>query len=257
MTMQNLALFSLPSTWHLAHPMDAADWRAAWMRAGIGDTHAWNRLRVVCARELLWVISGSPETNSWLDQHMNAIACAVTDVVGDAVAFEVRSRTIGVRASADRLWAYRFPRLVLAKGTGDWQPHFAHPLDPNILQRMQHVLESGIRRELTAWNRLPDVLDDQNHFLTITDPGRAVIIPAIHADRSGHGKSVNVLVRSNIIAISPIRIEGEVFAGPLASLGFGRMLRTSAPELLDTSTQRALLQLPDFQSLISPGDATP
>jgi len=242
--MQITSLFSLPESWAAAHPMDASDWRTRWVAAGIGTFDQWNNLRVVAVRNLVWVISGSPAANEWLQNHLDAIAGEVAATVDDAVPLEVRERSIGVRKDADSLWAYRIPRFVACKGSTNWKPHFEPALDQALLDRMTRSIEASLRRELTAWGRLPEVLADGQPFMVISNPGRPVVIPAIHANRSGHGKSVSVLTRSAMVLMSPFRLEGEFFAGPLSSIGYGRLQRTSAPEMLDRRTQRALLTLP-------------
>lgn len=243
--MQQTARFTLPEDTWGANGRDSSDWRSIWVAAGIGGLDDWNRMRVVMVRETLWIIASTPASGGWLTSHIDAIAGVIADVVQDAVPLVIRSRSVGVRAGGEHLWAYRFPRIVVAKGTGDWKPHFAGTLDPALTARMTRMIESGLRRELLAWDRLPDELDGP--FLVIADPGRPIIIPAIHADRSGHGKRVNVLARSQLMVFSPYRFEGDLFAGPLASIGFGRMLRSATATLLDRQTQCALLALPAYQ----------
>lgn len=227
--------------------MDASDWRKIWVASGIGTMDDWNRVRVCAGRDLLWVISGSPAANDWLAEHLDAIAGVVRDVVREVVSLRFRERNVGVRAGVDRLWAYRFKRLVLAKGSsGDWKSHFASPLAPELIAQLTQTIETGIRRELAVWGRLPDVLDEAPSFVVVSQVGRPIIFPGVHADRSGGGRPVNVLARAHLVALSPFRLEGEFFVGKLTALGHGRLLRTDAPELLDRPTQRALLALPTF-----------
>lgn len=249
--MQATALFSLPGLWVSSHGLEASEWRTRWVGAGVGSLDDWNHLRVVVAREMLWIIASNPTANVWLMAHIDAIAGVVATTVNDAVPLQVRQRAIGVRTGTEELWAYRFPRLVVAKGSGDWTPHFAAIPDPGLLDGLARTIEKGIRRELQAWGRLPSMLDDPRPFLVLSQPGRPVVIPAITAQRSGHGKPVNVLARAHLTVLSPLRLEGEIFVGPLASLGYGRMVRTTAPDMLDRATQTALLGLPDFSEAMS------
>lgn len=244
--MQRTILFSLPASWVMAHHLDAGEWRSRWVAAGVGDLPTWNSVRVVAVRELLWIVSGSPDANCWLEGQLDAIAGVVAETIADAIPVQVRERAVGVRTGADALWAYRIPRLVIAKGGGDWQPHFKPALDPAITVKMARSIETGLRRELHAWGRLPSMLDDERPFVVVTQAGRPAIIPVIQGNRSGHGKPVNALVRSNVVVLSPLRIEGDLFVGALASLGFGRVLRTPPPEMLDRATQTALFDLPDY-----------
>lgn len=245
--MQTTLLFSLPANPELA-ARDASDWRRSWVEAGIGTYDAWNAQRVVARHDRLWIIPSTPAAVAWLQGHLDAIAAVVANTAKDAVPMELRDRAVHVRAEKDRLTAYRFPRIVVAKGGGDWQPHFEKTLDPAIGQKIVRSIESALRRELTAWDRLPSYLSNNEPFLALADPGRAAVIPAIHGDRSGHGRPVNLLVRLGLTVLSPLRIEGDLFAGPLASLGFGRLLRGEPPAALDRATQRNLLTLPSFDT---------
>lgn len=241
--MQRTLLFTLPAAWTASHRLDAADWRSLWIGNGIGTFADWNGIRVVPVRELLWVISGSPAANDWLARHLDGIAATVAEEVADAVPLAVRDRPVAVRGGDETLWAYRFPRLIVEKGGGDWARHFELPLSPDLADRMLRRMEASLRRELAVWSRLPDVLVDAP-FLALFQPGRPLVIRAIHSDRSGHGKPVNALARADVAVLSTVRIEGDLFAGPLASLGYGRMRRTAPPEVLDRSLQRALSALP-------------
>lgn len=247
--MQRSFLFSLPSA---LTDGDASEWRAAWVAAGIGDYEAWNAQRVVARGERLWIIPSNPVAIDWIMPRLDAIAAVVAARAGDVVPLEIRDRAVSVRAEPDRLHAYRFPRLVVAKGGGDWQPHFEDTLDPAIGDKIIRSVENALRRELTAWGRLPAFLANGERFLALSAPGRATVIPAVQGQRSGHGKPVHMLVRLNLSVLSPLRIEGDLFAGPLASLGFGRLLRGEAPAELDRATQRSLLALPTFDTESAP-----
>ena len=244
--MQSILVFGLPTAWRPSHPdMDAGAWRSRWLTAGIGDQAAWNAQRVVATGDLLWVIAGSPDASAWLDRHTDAIAAQVADVAGDAVRLEARQRQVTLRFAKEGLWAYRIPRLVIEKGAGQWQPHFEVPLGQPLREKLSALISSGLRRELSTWGRLPhDIADPATPLVAIANPGRAYITKAISADRSGHGKPVSVLGRSNVIVLSTLRVEGDLFVGPLASLGYGRLLRTTPPDTLDHDVQRDLLRLP-------------
>lgn len=242
--MQTTALFALPEAWVATHRMEPGDWRTRWVQGAAGSFDQWNRMRVVVARNLLWVIPATPDASAWLRDKLDAIAGIVAQTVNDAVPLQLRERQVTVRQDPDRLWAYRMPRFVADKSQRDWSEQFASPLDASVIDRMTRTIEASVRRELTAWGRLPEALSQEHPFLVIADPGRPVVIPAIQGNRSGHGKPVNILARSGLTLLSPFRMEGELFAGPLSSLGYGRLLRGSAPEMLDRRTQKALLQLP-------------
>jgi len=244
--MQRTILFTLPAAWCSSNASNAPFWRSQWTAAGVGTLDDWNQVRVVAVRELLWIIAGKPAANAWLDANLDGIAGVVASTVQDAVPVEVRDRSVAVRASEDTLWAYRFPRIVLAKGNGDWSEHFQPSLSADLVAKMARTIEKGIRKELSVWSRLPFMLASQTPFLVVTQPGRPLIFPAIGGDRSGHGKPVNVLARAHLTVLSPVRIEGDLFVGPLASLGYGRMLRTQPPESLGRDVQSALLALPDY-----------
>lgn len=241
---QSLAVFgpfpaSLPATW----PRDAAAWRARWVDAGVGGYEDWNHLRVVALRERLWVLPGSPAAVSWLEANLDGVAGVVADAAGEAVPLDWRTRQVGVRSSDDMLWSYRLPSFVVEKRAGAWGHHFEDPLSPELRAALCRKVEAALRHELAVWGRLPAVIE-QDPFLVVADPGRAAIVPAIGAARSGHGKPVSVLIRRGVQLLSYWRFEGEFLLGPLASLGHGRLLRAIAPDLLDGDTQDALLALP-------------
>lgn len=241
--MQQTALFTLPPAIDAARHPESPEWRTAWIKAGIGTVSDWNQMRVVAVKELLWIIAGSPTANHWLESNIDAIAGVVADTAGAAVPLVLRQRAVGVRASSDRISCYRLPRLVVAKQEDDWKPHLAPDVAPDVLARTLRKVERDLRAELATWGRLPPVLDNATPFLMIHQPGRAVPISAIRAASSGHGRPVSVLARCHMTLLSNWRIEGDLFVGHLKSLGFGRILRTAAPEVLAPQTQLQLLEL--------------
>ncbi len=247
MAEQRTLLFALPE----ARPnprMDPSDWRAAWVAAGVGPNTDWNQVRVVAVGHLLWVIAGSPRANDWIDSNLDAIAGTVADVCAGPARMEMAYRHVGVRAGQGRLWAYRIPAIVLEKGGGDhWKEHLEVALSPEMSCAVLRKIEDGVRRELQAWGALPLAIIPDKPFFVMLHPGRGMIAPGIHGDRSGHGKPVNVLLRKHVQLLSPLRIEGNVFAGALNSLGNGRLLRMQPPEMLEPSIQSELMNLPIFE----------
>lgn len=242
--MQFTALFTLRGSVGTETRRTEAHWRAAFVAAGIGTYPDWNQVRVVAVQQLLWLIAGSPAAGAWLNKHIDAIAGAVAGAEGGPVPLELRERAVGVRAGTDQLWAYRFPRLVVTKTSGDWGRQMTAPLPADEADRLAAMIQSGLRRELATWDRLPAKLADDNApFLVVTDPGRAIPVAAIGSNRSGHGRPVSVLVRRHVHVMSYWRLEGDLSVGPLASLGYGRLLRASAPDLLSPALQRALTRI--------------
>lgn len=246
---QRTLLFALPEN-RPAPRMDASDWRAAFVVADVGQMEDWNKLRVVAVQHMLWVIAGSTQANEWIDLNLDAIAGVVADVCAGPAALEVAFRHVGVRAGGGRLWAYRIPSMVVDKGGGEWKEHINPPLSEPLVAKLKLKIESSVRRELAIWDALPLALAPDKPFFVVTDPGRGMIVPGIHADRSGHGKPVNVLLRRHVRVLSPLRIDGNIFAGALNSLGHGRLLRTQAPEIIERATQIALTDMPTFEEYI-------
>lgn len=243
--MQRIALFSLPEPAISGRPRPAADWRQCFVDAGIGALDPdWNRVRTVSLPTSLWLIPGDPAAGEWLATHMDAIAGVVADTVGAAVPLELRDRAVGVRHQDDLLWAYRIPALVAQKTPGDWAPHFAPEIAPAVRDAMARKIERSLRKELSAWGKLPAALQNDDPFLVVAEPGRAAAVPAIAAERAHREKPMTVLVRRYTLLLSYWRFEGELFVGPLASLGYGRLQRIPPPDLLDRYTQKALLALP-------------
>lgn len=249
--VQRIALFTLPAPPETQPPRPAADWRHRFVSAGIGALEPeWNRIRVVSLPTALWLIPCDPVAGDWLVSHLDAIAGVVADTTGVAVPLEVRERAIGVRHQDDLLWAYRLPAYVVQKSPGDWSPHFEKELAPALRDAMARKIERGLRKELSAWGKLPAALDTSDPFLVVAEIGRATAVPAISAERAHRDKPMLVLVRRYPLLLSYWRLEGELFVGPLASLGYGRLLRIPAPEVLDRYTQKALLALPSSASEI-------
>lgn len=245
--LQKRLAFALPSL-PASQAMDASDWRACFVSLGIGDYREWNALRVGCPPGKLGISPATPAAGEWLAQHVEAIAAAVADRAGVAVPFEILERRARVSVHPDKVFAYQLPRLVVAKGGGDWAGLREAEPEPALLGRVIASIEAALRREWLAWSCLPPALaSDERSFLVVSDPGRVTIIPAVHADRSGHGKPVNALVRRHLTVLTPLRIEGDFCAGPLATLGYSRMAPARAPEVLNRDVQRALLALPPFQ----------
>lgn len=243
--MQRIALFTLPDPAVSGPPRPATDWRLRFVAAGIGALEPdWNRIRVVSLNTQLWLIPATPAAGEWLLAHLDAIAGAVADTAGVAVPLEVRDRAVAVRHQDDLLWAYRIPAYVVQKSPGDWSPHFEGELSPSLRDAMARKIERSLRKELDAWGALPAALAGDDPFLVVADPGRAAAVPAISAQSSHRAKPLSVLVRRYPLLLSYWRLEGELFAGPLASLGYGRLMRFSPPDMLDRYTQKALLALP-------------
>lgn len=243
--MQRIALFTLPEPPVTGPPRPAAEWRHRFVSAGVGALDPdWNRIRVVSLNVTLWLIPADPAAGDWLNANIDAIAGVVADTVGVAVPLELRERAIGVRHQADLLWAYRVPAYVAQKTPGDWGPHFEQDISSTLRDVMARKIERSLRKELDAWGKLPSSLDNCEPFLVVAETGRAVAVPAISAERSHRDTPMSVLVRRYPLLLSYWRFEGELFAGPLASLGYGRLLRINPPEMLDRYTQRALLALP-------------
>lgn len=244
--MQKSLIFSLPAAIDAMQRMRPSHWRDAFESAGIGERAQWDLIRLLALRDQLNLYASTPQANTFLTDHLDAIAGCVADQAKAPVEMQLNERQVGVRAGTDILWAYRIPRLVVEKKHGDWQPHFEASLAPELKDKIARRVESSLRRELAVWRRLPGVLDDAKPFLTIADPGRALVVPAIEANRSGSGKGVKVLVRRDVVLMSYWRFEGHLFVGPLASLGFGRITRSAPPEMLGTDLQRDLMKiLPD------------
>ena len=244
--MQVAVVCALPPAVDESARLRAADWRSRFVAAGVGDFTGWNQVRIGATRDQLWLVAADPNGNAYLDRHLDGVAGVLASICAGPVAMERINRAVGVRTGTEKLWAYRIPRFVAEKKAGDWSPHFAAQLDGALKSKIERRIEASIRRELDAWGRLPKVLDNDQPFLVIAQPGRAVPVPAIDATRSGHGKPVNVPVRSQLVFLSYWRLEGELFAGPLAALGYGRLTRTNAPDSIDRTLQRELLNiLPD------------
>lgn len=246
--MQRIAVFSLPEppvTGPERPPLTpAATWRARWVTRGIGTYEEWNHLRVLPLRDRLLITAGTPLANDWLMEHLDGIAGTVSDEIGQPVPLELQERAVGVRISDDRLWGYRLPEVVVSKSASDWAPHFSADLSKELRDSMARRFERSLRNELNAWGRLPDELDNDEPFLVVSQTGAAHGIPAINPERSGHGKPVSVLARRHVMLLSYWRFEGELYLGPLASLGYGRMIRCQPSDLLDRYTQKALLAVP-------------
>jgi len=242
--MQTTVFFTFPTTYAPEPRRDSAAWRTAFVEAGLGNFADWNQIRVCAVRNLLWLISGSPAANPWLTARLDGVAGVVAGVVGDALSMEVRQRAVTVRHDA-QVHAYRLPVWVAAKWQrgNDWAAQRAEPQPTTALVTMARTIERQLCRELRTWDVLPTSLAMGEPFLAIGNAGRALPVRAISAERSGHGKPMDVLVRRPLIFLSSWRLEGEFFAGPLASLGFGRVLRTRLPEQMDRNMQNALLDL--------------
>lgn len=241
--MQTVLVAVLPPAIESAPERSASAWRSIFVGAGIGTFDDWNTVRVSASQRQVWIIAGSQAANTFIEAHFDAIAGALAQACNGPVPLEVSQRAVGVRSGTDKLWAYRFPKLVVEKNPGDWSAHFAADLDPALKASIERKVERSIRRELAEWGRLPSALDNEVPFLVLAQPGRAMPIQAVTAQRSGHGKAVTVLTRLHPVFLSYWRLEGHLFAGPLASLGFGRIARTEAPELIDRGVQKALLDI--------------
>lgn len=249
--MQKALLFTLPPAIDAVQRVSASGWRDAFEAAGIGRRADWDAIRVLAIKDQLSLYAGTPDANRFLDEHLDAIAGCIADQVNAPCELHCTERQVGVRAGTETLWAYRIPRLVVEKKHGDWQPHFEALLSPDLKERILRRIEASLRRELNAWGRLPEALEDGQHFLALADPGRAIIVPAIEAGRSGGGKPVNVLLRKDVVVMCYWRFEGHLFVGPLASLGYGRVARGTPPEVLSTQLQRDLLKImPDAMETI-------
>lgn len=252
--MQTVLLAALPPAIDSSSELNASQWRMRLVAAGIGTFEDWNRVRISASQRQLWIVAGEPAANAFLSLHLDDIAGVLASTCNGPVPLEISERAIGVRSGTDKLWAYRIPKLVVEKKPGDWSAHFAPSLDPAIRAGIERKVERAIRKELDTWGRLPAVLDNDEPFLALSQPGRAMPIQAISGQRSGHGKPVSILARLQVVFLSYWRLEGQFFVGPLASLGYGRVARTAAPELLDRTVQKALLDIiPDD----SPSEAMP
>lgn len=240
--MQKSMLFSLPPAIDAVKRPDATAWRESFEGAGIGTRADWNNVRVDAGRDKLNLHAGNPDASNFLEANLDAIAGCIAETMSKPVPFEIGERTVGVRAGTDRLWAYRIARLVSEK-KGDFKPHLEIPLSQELRDRLARKIENSIVRELTFWGRLPDVLSDGAPFIAVSDPGRAMIIPAIESGRSGHAKKVSVLVRRDVFFLSYWRLEGRLYAGSLNALGYGRIDRAAAPEMLSVEMQRQLLKI--------------
>lgn len=241
--MQTILLAALPPASDASLVRESTDWRAAFIAAGVGSAQDWNKLRVSTPREQLWIVAGDPKANEFLADRLDDIAGTLVTMTHVPTPLEVIQRPIGVRASTTELWAYRIPRFVVEKKACDYTPHFKATLDADLKAKIERKLEASIRKELDAWNRLPSALDNDQPFLALSDPGRAIPVPAISGTQTGTGKPISVLVRRHLVFLSYWRVEGSLFLGPLASLGYGRTTRTPAPDMLDRPTQKALLDI--------------
>lgn len=240
--VQKTLLFSPPPAIDGVNRPNAARWRETFELAGLGTREQWNGVRIDVNRQKLNLYAGNPAANDLLVTHLDGIAGCIADAFKAPVPFEMVDRAVGVRAGTEQLWAYRVPYLVAEK-KGDFAPHMTPQIDASLRERIERKIEQGIRRELEVWGRLPASLADAQAFLAIADPGRAVIIRAIESGRSGHAKQVGVLVRRNLVFLSYWRIEGRLFVGGLRSLGYGRVDRASAPEVLSVDLQRQLIKI--------------
>jgi hypothetical protein len=245
--VQTTLRFTLPEGNERLRAMDASDWRALWVQSGIGTYEEFNALRVAPRNNRLWVSTGTPIASEWLTpDRVDAIAGSVAGMADNVVPMAVIPHMVRASGEPDRLYAYRFPRLVVAKGYGQWSEHFDQTLSLTLQHKLQALIETGLRRELTTWDALPNHIADSEHFVALTDVGHATVIPIIHGERSGHGKPVNALVRRGVTVLSPFKFDGFLAVGALASLGYGSMVRGAAPEILTLEIQKALLALPAF-----------
>jgi len=241
--MQRSLSLDLPSDrWREENAHEPWVWRAA-LEAHGAPRAIVDQLRVECPRASLRITAGTPSASEWLGENEPLVARAIASRLTEAAGVVIRERQVFTRFADEELFAYRFDRLVVAKpGSHDWDRFNGRPLPGEAFAPLASMIERGIRRDLEAWGELPPRLKNGEPFLVIVDGGVAVGVPALPG-RGGSPQRLPVLVRRGVIALSPLRINGSVYAGHLNSLGFGRAQRALAPQQIDRDAQRRLLAL--------------
>lgn len=240
-TQQHLR-FDLPDLTML-RVMDAADWRDVFFKHGIGGRQEWNALRVSTPLGRLAIGPSSPAAQGWLMAHSATIASAIAEHAGLPVQMETFETPIAIACHAEETFAYQFPRLVVAKGSGDWGEMRASSFGPECGAAIVSAVAASLRREWAAWGCLPESLEGGAPFMVLSNPGWPDIVPAIHARNSGHGKPVNALLRKHLTVLSPWEVRGDFHPGPLAALGYSGMVKATPPSTLSSEQQMAMLDL--------------
>lgn len=202
---------------------NASAWRHTFTAGGVLNEDEIKDLAIFSGETALSIIALNPRAGPVICARMTALAKAVAAQVGKPVVQELMEKRFFVREDGN-IWDYLIPRWCVAKKEPGWSEMKTEVLSPAARRKLKTQAERSIADQAAAWG----VVLPSPPCIGILEVGKPMPIAAISGARSGHGKPAHVLARVQVRVICNLRLNGDWFVGPMASLGFGRMIRDGA-----------------------------
>lgn len=151
----------------------------------------------------------TPLASTWMQDNLGEVMGCVADIAGKELAVTPIQTQVMAHSSTDH-HLYKIPRLIVerAKRTASWDDWRKPYLDPDLRERLTEIIRAGLSHELNAWGCRP-----LHAPITLLSDGRPMPITPKNGPRG--------MARLGVTFISPVRIDGDLFAGIHTLLGHG------------------------------------
>lgn len=165
------------------------------------------------SQQTVLLVARTPAASTWMGASLGEVMECVANIAGKELAVTPIQAEVAAHITKER-HLYKIPRLVVERAKrkhnwDDWRnPELAHELR----ERLVGLIQAGLSDELKTWGCGP--LDVP---ITLLSDGRPMPICPANGPRG--------MARLGVTFISPVRIDGDLFAGIHTLMGHGAVHR--------------------------------
>lgn len=154
-------------------------------------------------------VARTPEASTWMHENLGEVMESVANIAGKELAVTPVQTQVVTQISSER-HLYKIPRLVVerAKRTSNWEIWRKPDLDLDQRERLTEIVRASLSDELKAWG-----CNSIDVPITLVSDGRPMPISPMSGPRG--------MARLGVTFITPLRIDGTLFAGLHTLMGHG------------------------------------
>ena len=158
-------------------------------------------------------VARTPAASTWMHENLGDVMECVANIAGKDLAVTPIQTQVMAQITPER-HLYKIPRLVVerAKRKSNWEIWRKPDLDLDQRERLTEIVRASLTDEIRAWG-----CSAADIPITLVSDGRPMPITPMSGPRG--------LARLGVTFISPLRIDGDLFAGRYTLMGHGALHR--------------------------------